>query len=342
MNPTSSSRSGGRDERDPSSATDTREPLTPHDAEVAKVKEFWGNETFWQNPAIVHWTQHPKVHERLNRFASGVAEKHRFHYFMEKYCHGRMPFERVLTLACGRGQLERGLSPCNFAVTHEAVDIAEAAIEDIQLAKTAGLTHIAYEVADLNTIELPPGRYDVVFGVSAVHHVARLEHLFDQVSQSLKPGGYFFIDESIGPSQFQWTTEQLNAVNDAIANLPRAFKECVDRPKEMKSPVFRLTIEEMNSTDPSEAIRSAEILPLLSQEFDIVEFIGCGGSLLHLLLEDIAGNLSESNPESMRYLEALFALEDRLIQSGKLQHDFAVIIARNKTQITQITPTARI
>jgi hypothetical protein len=52
--------------------------------------------------------------------------------------------------------------------------------------------------------------------------------------------------------------------------------------------------------------------------------------VIHLLLEDIAGYFSESDPESARRLESLFALEDDLIQSGKLQHDFAVIIARKK------------
>lgn len=242
-----------------------------------------------------------------------------------------MPFKRAITLGCGRGELERGLAKYNFALVHDAVDIAEAMIEDAAvLAQAAGLKHIKYEVGDLNTIELPRNTYDVVFGVSAIHHVARLEHLFDQISRSLKPGGYFFLDEFVGPSQFQWTSEQLNAVNDAIANLPDALKECVDSSKGMKSPVIRLTIDEMNLTDPSEAIRSAEIVPLLSRMFDIVEVRGCGGTVLHLLLEDIAGNFSESNPESMRYLESLFALEDDLIQSGKLQHDFAVIIARKK------------
>jgi hypothetical protein len=93
---------------------------------------------------------------------------------------------------------------------------------------------------------------------------------------------------------------------------------------------MRLTIEEMNRIDPSEAVRSAEILPLMSQVFDLVEVKGCGGSLLHMLLEDIAGNFSTDDPAAMAHLESLFKLEDDLIQTGALQHDFAVIIARKK------------
>jgi hypothetical protein len=86
----------------------------------------------------------------------------------------------------------------------------------------------------------------------------------------------------------------------------------------------------MNESDPSEAIRSAEIVPLLSRHFDVVEKNGWGGSLLHLLLEGIAGNFDERNPGSLAYLQGLFDLEDRLIAEGVLEDDFATIIARRR------------
>jgi hypothetical protein len=52
-----------------------------------------------------------------------------------------------------------------------------------------------------------------------------------------------------------------------------------------------------------------------------------------LLLEHVAGNFTEDNPESMDYLRSLFELEDRLLASGKLQHDFVVVVAQKKTTI---------
>ena len=175
----------------------------PQDVEAAKVNEVWGSESAWTAPAIVHWTQHTKVQERINRLASGDPAKNRFEYFMEKYCHGKMPFERAITLGCGHGELERGLARYNFALVHDAVDISEAAIANaIQLAGPAGLKNVHYRIANLNTIDLPKNTYDVVFGISSVHHTSNLEHLFMQVSDGLKPGGYFFLDEFIGPTQF--------------------------------------------------------------------------------------------------------------------------------------------
>ena len=144
----------------------------------------------------------------------------------------------------------------------------------------------------------------------------------------MKPGGYFFLDEFIGPSLFQWPDEQLRLVNEILEGLPPAHRRSVSDPGPMKGPAIRATIEQMNAGDPSEAVRSADILPLLGRYFEIAEFRGYGGSLLHLLLEDIAGNFRAADSESMRWLEHVFDAEDRLILSEQLQHDFAVVIAR--------------
>jgi hypothetical protein len=46
---------------------------------------------------------------------------------------------------------------------------------------------------------------------------------------------------------------------------------------------------------------------------------------------DIAGNFSEENPESLDHLRRLFEAEDALIESGRLAHDFAVIVATRDT-----------
>ena len=304
------------------------------EADVAKVKEVWGGgagASTWRSPHRLHWTQHPKVQERLNLLVSGNPYRNRFEHFMDRYLQGRMPVARALTLGCGHGELDRGLSPYNFASRHEGVDISDGAVaEATRLANEAGLKHIFYSVADINSIELPKDTYDVIFGVGSIHHTARLEHLFTQVAQSLKPDGFFFLDEYVGPSYFQWTDVQLTAINVAAALLPERFRMCVDNPKEPKPKVRRLSVAEMKALDPSEAVRSSEIEALLPKYFKVLERNGAGGSLLHLLLEHIAGNFDENDPDGMAQLQSLFDLEDQLIAAGTLQHDFAVIVAARR------------
>jgi len=303
----------------------------PADAEgLDRVREVWSEQAgTWSPDRGMHWVEHAAVRRRIDSKVAGNVRGDRFQYFMNKYVPTGRPLDRVLTLGCGGGEFERGLAQYNFARLHEAVDIAEGALERAKLAaRELGLSHIKYDLGDLNRLTLERDAYDVIFGISSVHHVRALEHLFEQVRAGLKPGGYFFLDEFIGPSQFQWTDEQVRLVNEMLAGLPPAYRRRVSKPGRSKPPVVRPTIARMNAGDPSEAIRSAEIVPLLGRYFEIVEFKGYGGSLLHLLLEDIAGNFRPADPQSMRYLERLFEEEDRLIASGQLQHDFGVVIAR--------------
>jgi SAM-dependent methyltransferase len=304
------------------------------EADIAKVKDVWGDgagASTWRSPHRLHWTQHPTVAERLNFLVSGSPYRNRFEHLMDRYLAGRMPVGRALTLGCGHGELERGLAKYNFANLHEGVDIADGAIaESTRLANEAGLKNISYRIADINSIELPKDTYDVIFGVGSIHHTARLEHIFEQVAKSLKPGGFFFLDEFIGPSHFQWSDAQLAAINVATALLPARYRMCVNNPTEPKPPVTRYTVAEMNAIDPSEAVRSAEIVGLLPKYFNVLETRGVGGSFLHLLLDHIAGNFDENDPKDLAQLQSLFNLEDQLIAAGTLQHDFAVIIAAKR------------
>jgi SAM-dependent methyltransferase len=305
-----------------------------NDVEASKVKELWGStEGSWRKSQWLRWLQHPKVQERINLILTGNAHKDRFQYFIEHYYrgHGRKSVKRALTLGCGHGEFERGLARYEFAESHEAVDLADGAIAEAQRrSKAAGLDHLQYRVADLNTLTLPRCTYDIVFGISSIHHVANLEHLFLQIELSLKPGGFFVLDEYIGPSKFQWPDEQLAAINSELAKLPTELKRALSNPSVIKGEVGRPTLQQMDAVDPSEAIRSADIMKLLPWYFDVIEMKGYGGTLLHMLLDEIAGHFVPEDPETMKYLNGFFDLEDRMIASGKFQHDFAMIIARRK------------
>ena len=170
----------------------------------------------------------------------------------------------------------------------------------------------------------------MVFGIQSIHHITELEHVFAEVDKSLKPGGYFFLNEFIGPTQFQWTDYQLDCINAILKILPKKYRINKQDSSKIKDNVVRQTVKELESIDPSEAIRSAEILPLLNEFFTIKEKIDLGGTILHLLLQDIAGNFDYNNPDDIKMLEMLFIIEDTLMETGELQSDFAVIIAQKK------------
>jgi SAM-dependent methyltransferase len=298
---------------------------------LERIKAVWGSGRVWDGVEIQHWLQHPLVQERINLKISGAPQINRFEYFLRKYLKDRMPVECALTLGSGLGELERGLCQYGFARSHEGIDLSDEAVRiATEKAQTEEANHLKYRTADLNTIKLPPATYDVIFGISSIHHVQKLEHLFRQVRQGLKPRGYFFLDEFIGPTRFQWTDAQLQAMNEQLGSLPKEFRRRISDQRKFKETVIRETAGEIIASDPSEAVRSSDIVPLLYEYFEVLEIKGYGGAILHQMLYDIAGNFCRQNPGSLDHLRRLFVVEDELTASGVISHDFAVIIATTK------------
>lgn len=296
------------------------------------TSKYWGAEAgTWEIGRGIHWTEHRAIQDRLNIKVSGDPNRDAYQFLIEFLNkHGmHLPLSRCLTLGCGAGDLERGLAQYGFCLKHDAYDIAAGAIERAkQKAEEMGLAHISYYISDINTISLPPDTYDLVFGVQAVHHFSNLEHIFLEVRKTLKTGGIFFLNEFIGPAKFQWTDKQLNIVNSLLRMLPDRYRLSKKDGVTIKDNYRRPTLAEMDSIDPSEAIRSDDILNVLAQRFEIIEKIDLGGTIMHLLLQDIAGNFDYNNPADMRLLNMLFEVEDVFMELGEINSDFAVVIAR--------------
>lgn len=277
-----------------------------------------------------HWTELQQIQEVLNVRVSGDPAVNPYLHLLRTRLAGRLPVPRALTIGCGTGELERGLSPLGFAAAHEGIDVAPGAVAKAAAAAgVAGLSHLRYRVADANSLRLEPESLDVVFGVHSIHHVAELEHVFEEVARALKPGGLLFLNEFVGPSRLQWTDRQLQVVNGLLRVLPQELRvSLVDG--RVKQKARRPTAAEVIATDPSEAVRSGEILAVAAAFFEVLEVRPYGGTILQLLLDDIAGNFSRPDAGTRALLAAICDLEWALIESGDLSSDFAVVVARPK------------
>ncbi len=96
----------------------------------------------------------------------------------------------------------------------------------------------------------------------------------------------------------------------------RALPRSIRRLEELTVPV--------QLDDPSEAIRSGEILAQLRIGFDIEACRGYGGNLLAMILPNL-----ELERVDDRILEELFRREDELLEEGAPDF-YAVIVARPK------------
>jgi GT2 family glycosyltransferase/SAM-dependent methyltransferase len=329
-------------ERAPSIVTEaeTNAPVSPgftiHQADsdedarrVERVNEVWaGANPVWSGEAK-QWMSHPMVQERINQRASG-------HPHIDAYAHLKatllalgwnLPVARAASLCCGEGSLERELVKQGFAKSVIGYDLAKDAIEKARLmAEAEGLTGLTYEVRDLEHFGLSETGLDIVFALSGLHHLAQLEKTFDAVYKALRSGGVFHVHEYVGPDRFQWTDRQLHEINSFLDRLPDRYHRLPDGT--FKPHVRRPTIQEMLDTDPSEAVRSSKIEPLLAERFQILDRRELGGTLLHMALSNIAQNFNPDDAEDRYWIMELFDSEDRLMAEGTLTSDFTVITAQ--------------
>jgi 2-polyprenyl-3-methyl-5-hydroxy-6-metoxy-1,4-benzoquinol methylase len=281
----------------------------------------------------VYWLAIPEVQIRHQSKATQGKANNWVDYFLESYFGSRIPVERMASIGCGTGTLERHLAHLNAFSRCDAFDISPAAIDVAQqLAQKENIESINYEVIDINDFEWPSRAYDAVWFNGSLHHIERLEDTCSQLVKSLKQDGYIFLNEYIGPSRFDFTDRQRQVIKAAFTLIPESMRKSFipNYPHAILQSAPIPDPEGVRKTDPSEAVRSAEIMEILQQYFDIVEYNEMGGTILQFLLSGIAGNFQSADLNSMQALNMLFTIEDTLIEIGDIQSDFACIAAKLK------------
>jgi ubiquinone/menaquinone biosynthesis C-methylase UbiE len=240
----------------------------------------------------------------------------------------------ALSLGCGAGHLDRILKHRGVRFrSFTGIDISEGAIEQARtLANEIALApKVQYTAADLNHCELPPHSFDFIYFFQSLHHIEALEHMLGQCQRALRPGGFLMVNEFVGPSRFQWTPRQLEMANALIALLPEDLRRDLQNGG-MKTEIVCPTVRHMVTYDPSEAVRSGEIERLVKTCFDIEGEWNWGGTLNHLVFQNIAANFDQENAYHRSIIELLIHHENVLIRESLLPSDFKVFIARTKRE----------
>ncbi|MER9435251.1 class I SAM-dependent methyltransferase [Mesorhizobium sp. M0618] len=281
--------------------------------------------------ANVYWLAIPAIMSRHQRRASAGEN---YPSWVE-YCLGSFIPQggerRMLSVGCGYGDLERHLMRIDACAICDAFDIAPAAIDSaIVAAAGEGFDGIRYRCADIETLQLEEGVYDAVWFNGSLHHIHALERVLDRVRYSLKPGGFLFVNEYVGANHFGFPLAQQEAISHAFHLIPPRYRlsfiPAILGQVATQAPIPDPT--EVRRADPSEAIRSQDIVPVIVSMFDVLAMNACGGTIMQFLLSGIAGNFREEDPSSMLVLEMLLKIEDALIDTGTLGSDFMVIAAR--------------
>jgi SAM-dependent methyltransferase len=272
-----------------------------------KATRYWDREVVEQE--YQSWMTHPRVRHYINSMISGEPESWPLDWF-QSWLAGRT-FARALSIGCGSGGLERDLIRRGICQRIEAFD---GSAESIRIAreeaeKAGYADRIHYSVGNFNEPELPRRAYDIVFAHQSLHHVRKLEKLFRAVLRALKPDGLFYLDEYVGPSSKHWNARSFAA--------HRALFDLIPERHRLVS-ILPLPIE---VEDPSEAIRSGEILRELRVGFDVVERRDYGGNLLAPMFPYL-----DPNDE---LVDSLITAEQELLSAGEPSF-YTIVVARPK------------
>lgn len=290
----------------------------------------WDDAAFTAKLAHANWMANPAIQIHLNERATGDPAREWLNGWARRYFAGENL--RVLVLGCGEGWLERGIAEWPFVAHIDAVDVAASAVERAKAtARQQGITKIAYDVVDLNHGQLAPDSYDVIVAHAVLHHVENLEHAYAQLRGALREQGTLILNEYIGPNRFQYGDDVLALMNELLSCLPRRLRQGVIEPRTYDQRE-RPTVEAMLASDPTEAVRSEELVSFTAKQFRIIERKDLGGTILQHLLYDIVQNFRFDAPRERSMLELLCTLEAMLIDRKRLPSSYALLAARKNAK----------
>jgi SAM-dependent methyltransferase len=294
------------------------------------IQTRWDDGQFTAHLELLVWTASPIVKRYLHALVSGNPDCDWLTWVEAAHLPARP--DRALVLGCGAGWLERALArrgrfrsivACDFAA--ESVTRARAA------ARVEGFSSIDYMVLDLENERLPPGPFDVVIANDVIHHITGLEPLYSRIEGVLAPGGKLIFNEYVGPNRFQYDDGRMEIVNRYLRLLPNRLRwDPISGQVLWKRE--RVDPRQLAIDDPTEAVRSEEVLPLARRFFRVEKEYPYGGGLLNPLLFGIVANFRHGDPWDDMLMSRLCAAEQRLTEAGDIEPDFRIFVGTRRDE----------
>jgi glycosyltransferase involved in cell wall biosynthesis/SAM-dependent methyltransferase len=225
-----------------------------------------------------------------------------------------------LEVAVARTLINNGFN--NF--TLECLEINPVMLErGKQIAKENGvLSNMHFMEVDFNSWTVSK-EYDGVMANQSLHHVTRLEHLFDQIKTGLHENGSFVISDMIGRNGHQRWPEAMEIVNKYWSELPESYK-------------FNVLLNRLEtvyenwdcSKEGFEGIRAQDVLPLLLQRFECEKFIGFSNAIDIFVDRCFGHNFNRDLEWDRGFIDRVHNEDESGILSGKLKptHMVAVFV----------------
>jgi len=272
-----------------------------YEEKIRQEAEYWGRMSQTERTLRPGWFNNPDLYHLLGK------------EMLEHIALACRPGGRGLDLCCGIGAYAERMAHENMQV--DAYDICEERIEQArQRARERGLANcINYQVVDLNHARLPQNYYDSVLSHDAIHHIANLDHLLEQVAGSLKEEAVFVVHEVIGTSQ-----KGREIADRLLACLPEAFR--IVRHQEEFSRVVG------NRKSPFEEVSSKVLVDSIYRHFEVVSEKTMFAFAPQVFV--LQYNWDLSNPQTRALATLIVELDRWLVKNKILRGSSVAILAR--------------
>ena len=269
------------------------------------------------------WHQHPLVVRTYKQRLASGSESFVAH-IREKYGVRA----KCLSIGCGDGGIEVEMVQAGLCETMEGIDLSPVPAELRERVK--------FSVRNAEK-DLEEQGYDLVLFTHALHHIFDLEAMStairDRIMDPTK--GILVLEEYVGPVRWQFPPTHLNAMADLLKRLEADYPERVQHIRQ--NPLWDGNAftppdaESIKKDDPSETIRSNEIIPVLSQYFALVESVPLGGSFFQWIFHN-AYNALKDDGAGQEIVQKMLDAEMQAISNGKVTSDYVFQVWKNPQQ----------
>jgi ubiquinone/menaquinone biosynthesis C-methylase UbiE len=251
-----------------------------------------------------------------------------FHHYIRKSIQSSPQTSNLLSIGSGSGTTEieivRSLLNDGFRNFHfECVDLNPTVLKwGLQRSAEHGIQNwISFREFDVNAWK-PEHTYRAVLAIQCLHHFVELETLFGKIHRSLKPGGYFLVDDMIGRNGHRRWPEALRIVRQLWSELPDKYKH------NHGTGVMEREFENADaSTIGFEGIRAQDILPLLLMHFRFEVFVGFANLIDPFIDRAFGPNFDVDSSWDRGFIDRVHTLDMKHMEEGTLKptHMYAVM-----------------
>jgi len=279
-------------------------------------------------PEIFHYWSNKYVRPQLEAFGFSTPGE-LFRNCLEEHCERRTgSAPRFLSIGSGNCDLEIEMASILCAKRHtdfviDCLDLNPAMLErGCSSAASNGVGgRIQFIQGDVNEWE-PAHEYDAVIANQSLHHVLKLERLFEGIRKALKPGGRFVISDMIGRNGHQLWPEALSIAHEFWRKLPPSYR--FNRQLNRYEELYK---NHDCSNESFEGIRAQDILPLLLERFHFHFFMGFANVIDPFVGRSFGHGFDPARQWDRDFINAVHVRDEKEINLGRIKptHMLAIV-----------------